>query len=278
MFEIPDPDPYTLSNAPLVQALAQVRYPLIAAFERLDGIAPLQQQLQRAFPYMEQELVAEVSLVVGPAGPAGAGTSEAVTWKFTDDRGNLVVVGAGSATLSTSGEAYTNVGDFADTFRTMLDGLASVGITRCDRVGVRYLSLAPDLPGESRSWRRWFRSEVLGWAGSDVIGQDCVLQAMSQVQLTQPPVGPFVIIPGDTQAVVRHGPVPSGTGVPGIPPVSVVANSYLLDLDVFVLGHQPFDPSLLVEQFQLFHNQIDRFFRWSLTEGGVDHFGLKARD
>ena len=69
---------------------------------------PLQEALLEAFPYMEQERVQEVSLVAGPAGPAGGASAASVTWKLTNDAGTLVVIGAGSATLS-AGASYTTV-------------------------------------------------------------------------------------------------------------------------------------------------------------------------
>jgi uncharacterized protein (TIGR04255 family) len=187
----------------------------------------------------------------------------------------LVVVGAGSATLSV-GQNYTNVNDFAAAFQHLLASLAEVSVSRCDRLGVRYLSLAPDLPGDERAWRRWFRPELLGWVGTNAITADALFTSMNQVQLTHGAVGELSGFPANVEAVVRHGAVPAETMVPGIPPVKVGAPSYLLDLDLFCVGYQPLDPYKLVEQFRSLHSEIDGFFYWSLTEEGGDHFGLEA--
>ena len=272
LFNVPEAPQYQLEQAPLAQALAQVRYPLIASLETMAGIVPLQETLRAAFPYMEQERLQEFSLVVGPAGPAGGGSNESVTWKLTNDSGTLIVIGAGSATLS-AGDSYTTVAEFSSDFRQLLDALASVGVPRCDRLGVRYLSLAADLPGDTRSWRRWFRQELLGWLGSDLIPDDAVQQAINQVTLSHPSSGDLAGCPGAVQATVRHGVVPSQTEVPGIPPLIVADPSYLLDLDVYVVGNQQFDPTSILDQFRVFHREIDRFFYWSLTEEGAEHFG-----
>jgi uncharacterized protein (TIGR04255 family) len=277
LFDIPEAPGYQLANAPLAQALAQVRYPLIAALETMAGIAPLQESLRGRFPYMEQEKVQEVSLLVGPAGPAGGASAESVTWKLTDDAGTLLVIGAGSATLS-AGTSYTTVADFSTDFRLLLDALLSAGVPRCDRLGVRYLSLAADLPGEERSWRRWFKPELVGWVGSDAVPVGALETSMSQVKLRHLPVGDLAGPPADIEATVRHGAVPARTAVPGIPPLNVVEPSYLLDLDVYVVGHQGFEPGSLLDQFRLFHDQIDRFFYWSLTPEGAKHFGLQVRN
>ncbi len=273
LFQIPEAPPYRLERAPLVQALAQVRYPIIAALETMPGVAPLQEALREAFPYMAQERVQEVSLVIGPAGPAGGASAASVTWNLTNDAGTLVVIGAGSATLS-AGPSYETVEPFSDDFERMLRALESVGVPRCERLGVRYLSLSPGLPGEDRSWRRWFKPELLGWAGSETVAEAALETSINQVMLRQPPTGDLAGPPADIQATVRHGAVPAGTDVPGIPPLQVPDPSYLLDLDVYVTGHQPFDPAEILKQFEMFRAQIDRFFYWALTPEGAEHFGI----
>lgn len=275
MFNLPEPPPYSLANAPLAQALAQVRYPLIADFESMAGIAPLQRELRSHFPYMQQEKVQEFNFVAGPAGPS-ASAAESVTWHLTDDSGHLVVIGASSATLSV-GETYSGFENFVTVFARLLQALEKVGIPRCDRLGARYLSLAPEIPVETQSWRKWFKPEIIGWSGAGFIGEQTTLASISQTQLNHlmdedPP------FPGNLQAVVRHGAVPVGTGVPGIPPLNVSAPSYMLDIDVFWEGHQKFEPEQIVEQFTLFHSEIDRFFYWSLTVDGGEHFGLSIHD
>lgn len=273
LFQVREAPRYRLERAPLVQALAQVRYPLIAALETMPGVAPLQETLREAFPYMEQERMQEVSLVIGPAGPAGGTSAASLTWNLTNDAGTVIVVGAGSATLS-AGDSYTTVDAFSADFDHMLQALESVGVPRCDRLGVRYLSLAAGLPGEDRSWRRWFKPELLGWAGSEALADGALETSINQVMLKQPPTGDLAGPPADIQATVRHGAVPAGTDVPGIPPLHVPNPAYLLDLDVYVAGHQPFDPAKILKQFEMFHEQIDRFFYWSLTQEGREHFGI----
>lgn len=273
LFQVPEAPRYRLERAPLVQALAQVRYPLIAALETMPGIAPLQETLREAFPYMEQERMQEVSLVIGPAGPAGGTSAASLTWNLTNDSGTVIVIGAGSATLS-AGDSYTTVDAFAADFERMLQALESVGVPRCDRLGVRYLSLAAGLPGEDRSWRRWLKPELLGWSSSEALADGVLETSINQVMLRQPPTDDLAGPPADVQATVRHGAVPAGTDVPGIPPLQVQNSAYLLDLDVYVAGHQPFDSAEILKQFEMFHEQIDRFFYWSLTQEGREHFGI----
>ena len=273
LFQLPEAPRYRLEQAPLAQALAQVRYPLVAALETMAGIAPLQEALRDKFPYMEQEMVQEVSLVVGPAGPAAGAGAASVTWKLSNDAGTRIVIGAGSATLS-AGPSYTTVEDFSTDFSHVLDALESVKVPRCDRLGVRYLSLVPDVPHKDRAWRQWFKPELLGWAGSDVVADKALETSVNQVTLRHAAVGDLAGLSAEVQAVVRHGSVPTGTELPGIPPLRLEEPSYFLDLDVFSVGAQPLRPSAILQQFAAFHQQIDAFFYWSLTEKGLEHFGI----
>lgn len=273
LFDLPSPPAYRLGNAPLAQALAQVRYPLVASFETLAGVAPLQALLQETFPYMEQERFQEISFVVGPSGPEAGGSGESVSWKFTNDAGLLLTIGAGSASL-TAGESYSGVEDFTAVFNQLLSALKAARVQRCDRIGVRYLSVAAGLPGDPSAWRRWFNPDLIGWVGSPVVPSESLLMAISQVQLSHPATGDLAGPPADIQAVVRHGAVPAGTSVPGLPPVTVPEASYLVDVDVYVAAAQRFDPDALTRQFTQFHSQIDRFFYWSLSDEGRTHFEL----
>lgn len=274
LFELPDPPDYTLDRAPLAQALAQVRYPLVASLETMAGIAPLQERLRDHLPYMEQLRTQEISFLGGPGGPQ-AGSSESTSWNLTNDAGYALAVSAGVASLSV-GSAYTSVADFGELFRGVLVALASAGIPRCDRLAVKYLSIAPDLVGQPRSWRKWFRSDLTGWSGTEVLNDDAAVSAISQVQVSAPPTGDLAGPPAEVQAVIRNGFIPPGTLVPAMPPLQVEEPSYLIDLDLSTLGNQPFDPDSLVKQFFLFHSEIDKFFYWTLTTEGGEHFGLEV--
>ena len=123
---------------------------------------------------------------------AGAGAAESITWKLTDEIGNLLVIGAGSATLS-AGESYTNVDDFSAAFRRLLTALTTVGVPRCDRLGVRYLSIAADLPSEKRDRIVVFRSDGRGGTQSFGLNYVGILYGSSKEN--------FVLRPGDIIAV-----------------------------------------------------------------------------
>src|SRR5437868_2348553 len=99
VFELEPVARYRLERPPLVQAVGQVRYPIIARLQTLEGIAPVQNALNDLFPYMEQQQRQEVSLLVGPGAPPFSGGQITNSWLFTDDVGWKLTVAPDAATL-----------------------------------------------------------------------------------------------------------------------------------------------------------------------------------
>src|SRR5262249_42771786 len=158
----------------------------------------------------------------GP-GPAVASpeVETSITWEFKDDEDRLMLLAAGSATLSV-GEQYLGVDDFADRFRQVIDALAAVEtLRRCDRLGVRYLSLAEPPPGASQAWSDWFKPELTGWIASGILGPDVSVNgSISQTQVVASPSGELAVCPGDVGGAIRNGFVGPNTVVPGVPPIT----------------------------------------------------------
>ncbi len=276
MFDLAPVGRYRLARPPLVQALGQIRYPLRARLQTLDGVAPLQDRLLDLFPYMDQEQIQQVSLLVGPGMTPAGEAQTARTWRFTDDVGWTLIVAADAATLSI-GPQYGDFEDFRSRFATVVGALhEAAGLPRCDRLGLRYVDIAEMPPGNHGAWREWFRPELVGWSGGSVLAEGTsVVTSITQTQLAAPPVGELAGPPVDIQAIVRHGYIPANTMVPGIVPAQVANAAFLVDVDLFVEGHQPFDAEELPRQLTVLHDQIDRFFRWSLTPSGEEYFGLQ---
>jgi uncharacterized protein (TIGR04255 family) len=270
VFAVDPPGRYRLSDAPLVQALAQVRFPISARLATVEGIAPVQEGLRARYPYMaqHQQMSFEFGDRVTPDLRGG------FSWELKDDAGWAVVIAPDSATLSV-GSAYSGVEEFAERFEELVEVLVDVErVPRCDRLGVRYVSVAETAPGDEQAWRAWFRPDLIGWVGGEVLGDTAVLSAINQVQLSTAASTRFEGAPA-VQALIRHGLVPAGSTIPGSPPITTVAVSYILDLDVSVEAPQAFAAGSLVGQFADLHGQIDGFFRWTLTPDGTAHFGLE---
>lgn len=269
---------YRLGRPPLVQALAQVRYPLRARLQTLDGVASVQDRLEPLFPYMAEQQVQQVSLLVSPGAAAQAESQTSRSWRFTDNIGWALQLAADSATLSV-GPQYGSFEEFAHRFRSILSALAETGgVVRCDRLGVRYINIAEVPAASPTEWRNWFRPELTGWSTSNVIGADTTLvTSLTQTQLTARPVGDLSGPPVDVQGIIRHGHIPPNTMVPGVVPIQPQGPAFLLDMDLSVDAPQPFDVEALTSQLNLLHGQIDGFFRWALAPGGEAYFELRER-
>jgi uncharacterized protein (TIGR04255 family) len=276
VFELPGHPRYHLNRAPLVQALGQVRFPLISRLGNLDGIRPLQDRLEASFPFLERQDLAGVSIQIGPEAPPPE-VETTTMWQLSNEEGTLLSVGPGIATLSAS-RAYEGVEWFAGFFRQLLDALEEAyEIRRCDRLGVRYLNTVEAVPGEPRAWRQMFRPELTGWMAVDILKEGTRIEnSISQMSLIAQPVDEFADAPGEVRGVVRSGLVQAGTLLPGIPPVIVENESFLFDMDFFQQVQQSFRSDDLVSQFLAMHAQIDGFFRWSLTDEGASFFGLEV--
>lgn len=277
MFDLAPVPRYRLARPPLVQAIVQITFPVRARLQTLEGVSPIQDRLETLFPYLNQQQIQAVQVVLGPGAPPGISGGEArPSWQFSDDAGWVFALAADNASLSI-GPQYSSFDEFAARFRAILEALReAAGVLRCNRLGVRYIDIAevvdPSTPGV---WREWFRPELTGWGATDALGADTTLVAsIAQTQLKASPTGDLSGPPVDVQAIIRNGYVPPNTVVPGVP-VQPQSPGFLLDMDLFVEGPQEFNVDGLANQLEVLHEQIDRFFRWTLAPAGEAYFGVE---
>jgi uncharacterized protein (TIGR04255 family) len=277
MFGLERAPRYRLEHPPLVQAFGQVKFSTQAKLASLEGIARVQELLDPVFPYMRTQQVQHVSLLLGPGGAAAAGTPPAQIWQFDDGQGWTVDVSADTATLNV-GPQYGDFSEFSGRFEAIVSALAvGAGVRRTERLGIRYVNIAEMPPGHGAAWRTWFRSELTGWPATDAVDDGTrLVTTITQSQLSAPPSGDLAGPESDVQAIVRHGLVPANTMVPGVLQMQPRGAAFLLDMDIFIEGPQPFDPAELSRQLTVLHDQIDRFFFWSLTEDGATYFGREV--
>ena len=264
---------YRLSNPPLVQAFGQVKFPVRAKLATMEGVAPVQDLLDASFPILNPQQVQQVALLVGPGGASAAGSPATQVWHFNDEAGWNLNLSADTATLSV-GPQYGEFGEFSTRFRTVLAALAEgAGVVRCDRLGIRYVNIEEVPLGDPAAWQRWFRQELTGWPATDTVADGTQLvTTLTQSQLTAPAIGELAGPEADIQAIVRHGLIPANTMVPGVLPAEPRGPAFLLDIDIFTEGPQPFAPDELSRQLTMLHDQIDRFFFWALTDEGAAYF------
>jgi len=266
---------YRMTAAPLAQALAQVNFPVVPRLQTLEGVAPLQEHLADLFPYLNQQVVQQVDFMVGPAGPA-AGSAQATTFNiFTNDDGWMLQVSVGSATLSVDGANYLGVGVFRERLERVWTALTqAAGVRRCDRLGVRYVDLI-ELGDED--WSRWFQPEIVGLT-NPALSAGVLASSLTETRLRKERPGGT---PGNASAVegvIRHGLVPQGSLMEGIPPRQILKPSFIFDMDIFVNAPGPFNPEVLGELFSQLHLELEKVFHWAVTDVGRQHFGYERLD
>lgn len=275
VFNLPEVAPFALGRAPLAQALAQVRFPIQARLASLEGVAAIQDGLRERYPFMEPEQVATFQLQLGPLASQAAVNQGSQRFVFRGEEDFSVTIAPDMVNL-TAGADYAGADDFKERFREVLDVLQqSIPMVRCDRVAARYLNIATVPPGDDLAWSRWFRPDVAGWPGAGIAADGGHIQSsLSQVQMTAPPRDDLAIFPGEVTGLVRTGLVPGGSAIEGVPPVQVDVPSFVIDLDLFTAHAQTWNGEHLSQQFAILHNQIERFFRWTLSQEGEQAFEL----
>ncbi|WP_433164676.1 TIGR04255 family protein [Kribbella sp. CA-247076] len=274
VLELEQPAPFALDRPPLVQALTQVQFPQIARLSTLAGVADIQDALLDSFPYMQQVDVQELQVAFGPGGVNPQATANKVTHFKTDD-GWSFELSAGAAALTATPSAYKSARTFAERLRQGLVALSTVpGLSRCTRLGVRYVNIAPVF-ASSTEWTDWFKPELLGWARPGLLAPDTELAAMITETRTNSRMGGSLAWASKIEGVIRHGYAPKGSVLPLSQPQPLDETSFILDLDLFVTEHQPWDAEVLVEQYIALHSQIETFFYWTLTDKGKEVFGYR---
>ncbi len=263
---------YRMTAAPLVQALAQINFPIVPKLQTVEGIAPLQERLADLLPYMNQQIIQQIDLLVGPAGPAASNAQSGTIHIFTDDDSWSLQVTMQSATLSVDGSNYRGVEDFRQRLETVWVALhEAAGVRRCDRLGVRYLDIV-QLDGAA--WADWFRPEIVGLA-SPALSAEVLTSSLAETRLQSTLTEAFAGQSGQIEGIIRHGVVPAGSLMQGIPPRPIGQRSFILDMDTFVAAAEPFEPQRLAEQFSELHANIDKVFHWAVTEAGRKQFGYE---
>ncbi len=259
-----------MKDAKTRDAVREVRFPIVARLQTIEGAAAVQQALGVRFPYLTQNVVQQVSMMVGPAGPVAPQTEQSVVHELSGDDGWNLTVTVNSATLSV-GPDYAGIDDFVARFAEVCAALAgAAGVGRCDRLGVRYLDLV-EIGPDADGWETWFRPEFVGVAAPG-ISRASLTSSLTETRLTQQPDGPFAALQAPIEGILRHGVVPEGSILAGVPPRPVAERAFVFDMDTFITAQQPFDVEVLPEQFRALHTEIEKVFHWAVTDEGKDRF------
>jgi uncharacterized protein (TIGR04255 family) len=254
-FTAPSPAEVPLPNAPLVQVLSQVRFPIVAAIEHRDFIANFQQAIYSDYPVLRQHKTQ--NLTINGLNPPEV--RESALWQFTDLEQNWKISLA-SEFIALETNTYRSRTEFLDRLGVLLNALqAHVNPGLVDRLGVRYIN---QLKGEeiTKSIINLVKPEILGLLPPF---QDFIHHYISEATFSLPPA----------MLLARWGQLPPGqtTDPSSLPPVNEI--SWILDLDMSNQQSRRFNVEKLLEEARGFTEHIYTLFRWMVTDEFLRKFG-----
>ena len=250
------PKEVPLKNAPLIRVIAQVRFPVIAATQKDEFIAPFQEAIRPHYPILRPERIR--NLILGPEGQSEG--PPAVVWRFSDmTAGWRVSLGRDFLAIETT--SYESREDFFARFRFVAEALEKhVNPRVMDRLGVRYIDRV--VGKEVEKIASMLRPEICGVASTVLRGD--ASQVLREALFSTPE---------GASLRARWGLIPAkGTTDPAaIEPVDDV--SWILDLDMFSNESGPLESGKLLEDARSYAERIYAFFRWAVNDRFLETYG-----
>jgi len=248
-----------LSRAPLVNVIAQVRFPAVMKIEESAFVANFQEAIRKDYPILRPER--QLGVMIGPAGvqPQDAGT----LWRFEMEDPNALQVTLAPGFVSLSAKRYTSRSDLLARVTVVLHALGDwLGPRVCDRIGVRYVDRVTGDPLTRIS--TLFRPEILGVASFE--GE------LADARITHALTDTLFELEDTSRLRGRWGRLPAGvTYDPGIEPTW--EPSWMLDLDHYTSQQEEFDLATITGKVAQFSDRIYTFFPWAVTDAFLDEFG-----
>ena len=251
----------SLTRDPLVNIIAQVRFPAVMKIEDSAFVANFQEAIRKDYPILRPER--QLGVMIGPGGvqPQDAGT----VWRFETNDPDAWQVTLAPTFVSLSAKRYTRRSDLLERLTVVLHALEGwLQPSICDRIGIRYVDR---VTGEQLARiSTLVRPEILGVAGDEAaLGSAQVVHALSDTLFR---------LDNSSQLRGRWGRLPAGaTYDHGIEPAR--EPSWVLDLDHYTSQPEDFDLATIGGKAADFCDHIYTFFRWAVTDAFLDEFGAE---
>jgi uncharacterized protein (TIGR04255 family) len=257
-FTDPPPVEVPLVDAPLVRVIAQLRFPLVAAIEQRDFIAPFQEAIRSSYPVLRQEQTQQILFGANIAAPA---QSVSTAWRFNSEDSHWRV-SLTSDFLALETTKYTSRSDFLRRLEQVVSALATwIDPKLLDRLGMRYIDR---ISGDALAdIVRLVRPEVRGLMGSPAAG--AVSHSITET----------VFARDDAQVLARWGRLPPNVTVDPAAIEPSDASSWILDLDMFSAAPTPFSVERVIADARGYMERLYTFFRWAVTDEFLHRFGAK---
>lgn len=251
------PEEVPLKEAPLVRALAQVRFPPILSIEQRHFVASFQEAIREQYPILQPEQTQGV--VFGSQGLIQ--TAPQTTWRFIDTEGNWRVSLAPDF-IALETKAYLSRSDFLARLENLLTALDEhIKPKTIERFGIRYIDRLVNLASKDVS--KLVRPEISGIVTAEFGGN--LKQTINESL--------FNIPGGEDQMIARWGLIPADATFDPDAIEPIPEPSWILDLDMSLSKKRDFNVAMLLSEGRRFTERIYTFFRWVVTEEFLKQFG-----
>ncbi len=259
-----DSSSYTMSESPLVRAVAQVVFPPALHLATPTGLAELQDKMDDVGFQLQPEAPVGFQIAIN----VGNGPLQRVL--FRDQDGYEVAVTPQTATLSID-EGYRSRDHFQTHLESVLGATGKVGKMReCSRFGVRYINA---LPCDAEKFAEWFRPEFTGWGRASFVAADTAKTWVSTTQLNDWSES----VPANA-GTIRYGYLTDGVGADVTSSAAATQPSFLADIDLASMRTVAYDIGELGNLYRKINHEIAGLFEYSLTDEGRSKFGLRQGD
>ena len=248
-----------LPRAPLVMALAQVRFPQCPELIDEDHLGQLRDRFKARYPILREDKA--VGFLVSAGGVVEGPPAERII-RF-NDKAETWQVSVGQSFIALITSTYSTRDDFCTRFEEIVTVAADVASPPIfDRVGIRYINR--------------FTGDGLAELGS--------LIAEPFLGLTSVDLTPASVVQSFTQTILhllggeitaRWGLLPAGAVLdPALAPVDT--RSWILDVDVYQERKGDFVAAEIGRQTRQYADIAYRFFRMAATDNLLRHAGGQA--
>ena len=247
------------TRPPLVNVIAQVRFPAVMKIEDTAFVANFQDAIWEDHPILRPER--QLGVMIGPGGvqPQDAGT----VWRCEMKDPDAWQVTLASTFVALSAKRYTRRSDLLARLTVALHALEGwLHANVCDRIGVRYVDTVTG--DQLAQLGKLVRPEVLCVPGDEtLLGKAEVVHTLSDTLFrlddASQPSGRW----GRRPAGATYAPEIKGAGQP----------SWVLDLDHYMAQPEDFDLAAIGGTVAYFCDRIYTFFRWAVTDTFLNEFG-----
>lgn len=252
-----------LPNSPLARVIAQVRFPAILAIRDPDKVAVFQEGLRDIYPNLIEEQVHKVDLTIDQT-PSVSGD---LIWRLSEGGDSprwRVSLARGFVALEAT--AYESRTDFLQRLERVISNLEEAfHPAEASRFGLRYIDR---VQGEAMNCiNDLIQPEILGLLQS-VSEPNKILNKASERVFTQ-----AIFHAKEGLISGRWGSLPPNTIYESDLLDPVPEPSWILDLDMFTQGTQPFECAKLINTGKKFSERIYYVFRKMVTNEFLKFYG-----